>query len=111
MSPNYAHDRISAVQHAATNLGDARTHEMRLEDARPIVKMEAVKRIMERDGIAATPAEKIVETDALYTAHRERQYTAVRETQSAWGAFEAAKLTALLAVEQYRATMATVGVE
>ena len=49
-------------------------------------------------GLSATAAEKIVEEDESYMAHRRAQYDAVRGTQQAWGAYEAARLTAQLAV-------------
>ncbi len=95
---------IQGVDEAAERVAQACRAEMELEDQRPLVKMEAVRRIMTRDSIAATPAEKIVESDAEYMSHRAKQYAAVVEKQRAFGALEAAKLRARLSVE-----MMTVG--
>jgi hypothetical protein len=93
-----AEQAIAAIEAAASRLALACRDEMELEDERPIVKAAAVRRIMERDGIAATPAEKIVETDQEYAAHRRRQYTAVVEKQRAFGEYEAAKRRADLLI-------------
>jgi hypothetical protein len=94
-----AEKAIAAIEAAAERLGAACRDEMELEDERPIVKAAAVRRIMERDGIAATPAEKIVETDGEYAAHRRRQYAAVVEKQRAFGEYEAAKRRADVAID------------
>ena len=91
---------VAAIENAAERLALAIKTEMTLEDERPLVKAQAVRRIMERDSIAATPAEKIVESDAEYLAHRKRQYDAVVETIRARGAFEASKRRADLEVAQ-----------
>ena len=93
-----AETQIAAIDDAAERVALACKVEMELEDQRPIIKADAVRRIMARDGIAATPAEKIVETDGEYAAHRNRQTMAVVEKQRAFGAYEAAKLRARLAV-------------
>lgn len=93
-----AGEAVNDIERAAERLAIAVRAEMELEDERPIVKAEAVKRIMARDGIAATPAEKIVETDDVYAAHRRKQYAAVVEKQQAYGAFEAAKRRADLEI-------------
>lgn len=85
---------IAAIERAGERLAIATQREMMLEDRRPLVKAEAVKRIMQRDGIAATPAEKIVESDDEYLLHRVEQYGAVVETIRARAAYEAAKRTA-----------------
>ena len=89
---------VNAIENAAERLALAIKLEMTLEDERPLVKAQAVRRIMDRDGIAATPAEKIVESDAEYLAHRKRQYDAVVEKQRAFGAYEAAKRRADLEI-------------
>jgi hypothetical protein len=94
-----ANTAIEAIERAAERLALASKIEMELEDRRPIIKAEAVARIMERDSIAATPAEKIVETDPEYAAHRNRQAMAVVETIRAKGAFEAAKRRADVAID------------
>jgi hypothetical protein len=90
---------VGVIDAAAARLAAACAAEMMLEDERPIVKADAVRRIMTRDGVAATPAEKIVETDEQYAAHRRRQYAAVVETILARGAFEAARRRADIAID------------
>jgi hypothetical protein len=76
--------------------GQACRKEMELEDERSILKPQATRRIMARDNIAATPAEKLVETDEEYASLRRRQYDIVVEKQRAFGELEAAKLRARL---------------
>lgn len=93
-----AADAIEAIPEAAERVAQACKLEMELEDRRPIIKAEAVRRIMARDSIAATPAEKIVETDGVYADLRAEQTRAVVEKQRAFGEYEAAKLRARLAV-------------
>jgi hypothetical protein len=90
---------IEAIERAAERLAIAVQREMLLEDRRPLVKAEAVKRIMQRDSLAATPAEKIVESDDAYLAHRVEQYAAVVETIRARAAYEAAKRRADMSVD------------
>lgn len=90
---------IDALERAADRLGAAMRAEMELEDERSVIKPQATKRIMARDTVAATPAEKLVETDEGYAAHRRKQADAVVEVQRARGAYEAAKLRARLALE------------
>lgn len=58
-------------------LGDALAHEQELEDDRAAIKADAIVRIMKRDSLAATPAEKIVETDEEYFKHRARQRASI----------------------------------
>lgn len=94
-----AEQAIVAIEQAAERLAVACKMEMILEDERPIVKALAVKRIMARDNLAATPAEKIVESDMEYLDHRKRQYDAVVEKQRAYGAYEAAKRRADVAID------------
>ena len=93
-----AEHAVSAIEDAADRLAIACEYEMRLEDERPLVKAEAVKRIMARDSLAATPAEKIVESDEAYAVHRTLQYGAVVETIRARAAYESAKRRADLAI-------------
>lgn len=87
---------IDAVIDSATVLAVARAKEMALEDERPLIKAEAVQRLLD-SGVAtsATAAEKVVEKDDLYMAHRQAQRRIVQEVQIAWGQYEAAKLRAL----------------
>lgn len=100
---------IEQIEVAAGALAVACKVEMELEDKRPLVKADAVKRIMQRDGIAATPAEKIVETDADYLALRRLQTLAVVETIRARGAYEASRRRADLAVALCEVTVALGG--
>ena len=58
-------------------LADARNHESVLEDNRGLVKEIAIIRIMRERKMNSTPAEKIVESDEEYAAHREKQRAAV----------------------------------
>lgn len=90
---------VEAIERAAERLAVATQREMLLEERRPLVKAEAVKRIMQRDGLAATPAEKIVESDDEYLALRVEQCAAVVETIRARGAYEAQKRRADVAID------------
>jgi hypothetical protein len=89
---------IAAIEAAATWVADALNTIARLEDERALIKPEAIRRIMESRGMAATPAEKIVEADPEYFAHREKQRDAEVVKWAAAGQYEAAKLTAKLDV-------------
>lgn len=73
---------------------DALNHETQLEDDRAAIKADAVVRIMKRDSIAATPAEKIVETDAAYFEHRAKQRAAVVARFRADAEYKAAEIKA-----------------
>lgn len=90
---------VAAIEAAAERLARATVEEMELLDARPLVKAEAIKRIMARDAIAATPAEKIVETDPEFAAHRRREAEAVVEKIRAEAAYETAKRRADVAID------------
>lgn len=97
-------EAIAKVTAAADALGQAKNVESQLEDERALVKQAATKRLMEAGtASSATAAEKIVETDGGYALHRQQQRQAVLATQQAWGAYEAAKLRAELAVAVVRA--------
>lgn len=95
---------IDAVENAAIALGLAQNHEAALEDDRAIVKAEAIRRMIGTENPAtgkphsASSAEAVVEQDEQYATHRRAQRDAVLATQRAWGAYEAAKLRALNAV-------------
>lgn len=89
---------IAAIDAAASWVADALNTIARLEDERALIKPEAIRRIMESRGIAATPAEKIVEADPEYAAHREKQRDAEVVKWAAAAAYESAKLTAKLDV-------------
>jgi len=68
---------IAKLKEKGEAAGVALTLEQSLEDDRAAIKADAIKRIMTRDGCAATPAEKVVETDADYFAHREKQRASI----------------------------------
>ncbi|MDB4892192.1 MAG: hypothetical protein JWL61_4047 [Gemmatimonadetes bacterium] len=91
-------DVVAHVEAAGIKYGEACRREMELEDERSMLKPQAVRRIMQRDNIAYTPAEKIVETDEEYMSLRRRQYTCVADKERALGEFKAAELRAKLSV-------------
>lgn len=68
---------IAKLKEKGEALGYARAEEQRLEDERALVKGMAIIRLMKKHGIAATPAEKIVEEDLEYMAHRVAQRESV----------------------------------
>ena len=72
----------------------AQAHEQELEDDRAAIKADAIQRIMKREGLAATPAEKIVETDEAYFLHRQRQRFSVVDRFKADAEYQAAKAEA-----------------
>ena len=71
---------------------------MDLEAARPIEKSEAVLRIMDARQLAATPAEKLVESDDRYASFLREHRTAVASEMKAKGRAEASVLRAELAI-------------
>ncbi|AHG92099.1 hypothetical protein J421_4632 (plasmid) [Gemmatirosa kalamazoonensis] len=89
-------DRAIAQLHdAARRLGEARAHEMALEDRRALVKRDAILRLLESSAAtSATAAEKIVEQDADYARHRGDQRAAVIATLERWAEWEAARCRA-----------------
>jgi hypothetical protein len=82
------------VEAKADALARAYNYEHELEDLRAAIKADAIKRIQKRDGLAATPAEKIVETDEEYFAHRGKQSAAVVARFKADAEYWAAKCEA-----------------
>lgn len=74
--------------------GQALAHEQELEDDRAAIKADAIVRIMKRDSLAATPAEKIVETDEQYFLHRAEQRASIVARFRAAAEYEAAKAAA-----------------
>jgi vacuolar-type H+-ATPase subunit I/STV1 len=78
-------------------LGQALALEQELEDDRAAVKADAIGRIMKRDGLAATPAEKIVETDEEYFRHRAKQRASIVSRFRADAEYQAAKSRATAA--------------
>lgn len=91
------HPLVTRITESADALADATAYEMRLEEQRPLVKAEAIQRLMQHGAAtSATAAEKIVEKDPEYAAHRELQVQAVVARIRAWGQYEAAKAAAAL---------------
>ena len=86
------------IDAAAREYARATQYEHEVEFDRAEIKAGAVRRIMDRENIAATPAEKLVHTDATYTAHCAGGRLAAANTIIARGAFESAKRRADLAV-------------
>jgi hypothetical protein len=82
------------VRATADALARAYNYEDELKDLRAAIKADAIKRVMKRDGLAATVAEKIVETDAEYFAHREKQRESVVLRFKADAEYWAAKVEA-----------------
>ncbi len=93
---------IAAVIGAARTYAGAKRRETDLEDARPLIKSEAISRIMglvdpqKQKPYSATAAEALVGTDAAYTLHREEQADAAVETIMAKAQYEAARFKAAL---------------
>lgn len=75
-------------------LGIAKTIEQGLEDDRAAIKADAIVRVMKREGIAATRAEAIVETDEEYFLHREKQRASIVARYKADAEYWAAKAEA-----------------
>lgn len=99
ISPSTVAESIQRVRDAARALGEARAAEQALEDGRALVKRDAITRLLAAGRAASvTAAEKVVEEDEAYAAHRASQRAAVVATQVAWGEWEAAKLDGQLAV-------------
>jgi hypothetical protein len=93
MSETFEH-LLATLTAKAEALGDATAHEQELEDDRAAIKADAIVRIMARDKIAATPAEKIVETDQEYFKHRAAQRASIVARFRAEAEYEAAKAAA-----------------
>jgi hypothetical protein len=102
MTTEAVHEAITDIVNTAANLGNAQAHEMALEDGRHLVKQEAIKRLMESGAATSvTAAEKLVDTDPEYAAHREQQRAAVANTIYRRGLYEAEKLRARFMVEMW----------
>lgn len=88
---------IAAVVARGEDYARARQHEMALEDQRPLVKSEAIARIMalpdpQKEGklYSATAAEAVVMTDKVYAMHRKDLGQAAADTIIAEAHFKAA---------------------
>lgn len=95
---------IAAITDAADTLAGALNTVAELEDARTFAKVDAIARLI-ATGVATSPsaAEKIVEKDDGYMAHRALQRTAELARHRAIAGYDAAVLTARLAVEIFTA--------
>jgi len=96
--------KIKMIESRGRTLGLAVETEMRLEYIRASLKLAAIGRIIGTENTltgkphSATSAEAAVETDQEYADLRLLQRTAARDTYIARSDYEAAKLTARLAV-------------
>lgn len=100
------HPIVQAIIQSADALAIAVEREMRLEEQRPLLKADAIQRLMQHGAAtSATAAEKIVEKDPEYAAHRELQVQAVVAVIRARGDYEAAKALARLAGEHAEAVV------
>lgn len=99
-----AEDAAAAVEAAGKVLAEALQDEQRMEDERPRAKQAAIRRLMQtvNDDTgkqhSASSAEKVVELDADYMTYRKLQSAGVVARQTAWAAYDAAKLRAQLLV-------------
>ena len=99
-----AESSIGQIEEAAERVGMAVDAVLDLEERRPLVKSQAIRRLMGTENPetqkahSASSAEKVVELDADYAAHREQQRAAEVEKIRAWAALDAAKLRAQLHV-------------
>jgi hypothetical protein len=91
---------IAAIEGAALNLALATDREMDMADQRALVKDAGIKRLMAAGTFGSvTAAEKGIEFDAEYMAHRKLEREAVANRIVMQAKYDAAKLRARLAVE------------
>jgi len=84
-------EALNALTRAGAALAEATCREMELADERALVKDAAIRRLVETgQERSATAAEKFVERDAEYAAHRRKQYEAVVARITAQAAYEVA---------------------
>jgi hypothetical protein len=99
-----AEAEIDEVEKAMTAYAAAVEAEMAGEHRRPIVKLEAIARLMQGPNPlngkphSASSAEAAVETDPEYSAHLAEQRQLVRGKIEAQGVFVAARMRAQLAI-------------
>lgn len=90
---------IADIENAADRLSYALNRVTELEDARAIVKGEAIRRLVESGAYTSvTSAEKYVEADSIYMAHRLAQRDAEIEKHRAMAGYQASLLAAKLDV-------------
>jgi len=93
---------LAAINAAAQDCARAHAHVQELEDARALVKRDAIKRLMESGAAtSASAAEKIVEQDEGYAAHRAQQRDAEFDRWRSLAAWEAAKVNARMEAARY----------
>lgn len=93
------HDEVLAnIERYAQQYGLAVAEEMEMEDERALIKAEAISRLMQY-GVASsvTAAEKVVEKDAEYAAHREKQIKHALHKYTVAGLYQSAIARARLA--------------
>lgn len=99
MTDELHHPLAQAIVTAGDRLADATRVEHELEDARPLIKADAIQRLMQHGAAtSATAAEKIVEKDPEYAAHRDAQSRAVVERIKARAYYDACFVRGMLAV-------------
>jgi hypothetical protein len=100
MTRDRALEEISKVETAAFVLASAMSLETRLADERALKKDDAIARLRQANiATSVTAAEKIVERDEEFMAHRIAEREAVAERIVAEGKLAASKFRAQLAVE------------
>jgi hypothetical protein len=91
---------IRAVEQYASDLADATSLETKLADTRTFIKDAGIGRLIASKRFSSvTAAEKGIEFDDDFMAHREAERIAVADRIMAEGRYEAAKLRARLAIE------------
>lgn len=104
-----ARDAIRRIESTGERVAQAYATVQDLADGRAVEKSAAIIRLMQTTNAettkphSASSAEKIVESDAEYSAYRRRERDAEVEKHRAEAAYSASKLTARLEVELYTA--------
>lgn len=96
MTTTEALEHVEVFREAASRYADLAHREAELEAGRSVAKQAAVERIMEATGKAATPAEKLAESDAEYAEYLKTLRAVARAKHRAWADQEAARLLAKL---------------
>lgn len=91
---------VQSIINAGDRLAEATEVEMALEDRRPIVKADAIKRLMAAAGLSATAAEKLVEQDDKYADLLRQKRAATVERITARAYYDATVARAKLAAGQ-----------
>ena len=88
--------QVDTFREAAGRYAELAYREAELEAGRSVAKQAAVERIMAETGKAATPAEKLAESDPEYSAYLGTLRDVARSKHRAWADQEAARLLAKL---------------